>query len=169
VSKWGNKDIEALKKIVSEDDFYGIGNAEHEIHSSYAKLMEHWSDDFREADQIEPVLEMKYVSIRGDIAWCVFFMKTDVLVEKNKYSVNFRITGIVERTSEGLKMVQMHGSVPHTGIEEGRSFPSPAGMTEVLEKWIMDFDLNPDVFQQSRVKQLRTYLEKAREITKTLE
>jgi hypothetical protein len=150
------------------EDILLIGSAKDEIRKNYNEVLKQFDRDTSEFSSFK-INWIKTIGFQtyGDICWIANHLSTTFHFGNDKLEFYGRTTAILEMIDDKLQIRHMHVSLPQSGTEEGKSFPSINGMYKQLKNWIDEYDMNPNITEELKQSQLLNYLVKAKEITKT--
>ncbi len=160
------------KHFSNEIQCFFIGTADNEIFRSLEDIKilldKHLSLGV-DYEKLYP--EFLNIEVRDNLAWCSYYLHTQILIDQNHFNFRYRMTLVLEKLDDKWFIKQSHGSAPQAGVEKGDPLPTIVGIQDQISNWIRNFDVSPDLntAEKNKRAELKSYLMKARDIAESME
>lgn len=156
-----------MSSFQNDENSYLVGSATHEVFQGWNNIKKGVQKMYESQGKtiIKRDETIQNLQIHKDVAWYVSELDNVVELSKNsRLELTLRITGVLRKTDNGWKIVQRHASAAQAGIQKGDTWPTADGLLKDIEKWIAEFDLNPNFKEKINRSALLNYLIKAKEV-----
>ncbi len=121
---YGNKDLEGILKLFTEDDdLVVIGTGYDEWINGKSELRSGFSRDLEQVESIGVKFRNITISSAGEVAWLSCHMNMDALIDGQELFLPGRLSAVLEKRNDKWLFAHLHYSLPAAEQEEGKAWP----------------------------------------------